>query len=394
MQEGQHSWSHGERYAAQMPEAPRRLSMRPSASATAARDLSVARARALLAHAARLREGVAHFPVLHAMHGVDATSLLRMKGESEGAFWLRWWAGGSNETSRGESEGQDGAVLNGLLNTDCHVLRGWNVKLEAEGGAAAREQTILAGSWKILDGASGAMSHLALDNGRGSLLEIWNAVWSVEGCSLRCAGPWEVAPVCAFAWRGARLQLLSSSLSRLSPSAVSSGGGSGTHGDGNWSDAGDTLVAHNGLVLLAAACSATGCSFTGFSSSDVYLGDGAQLDLVRCTLARSGYGIYIGPLRRARLSLSQCEFVDARFASFAASPARRRDEQLSLFVKSCRIFGRMWDQRTRPGGVARWAKVVKEIQLVPPMARQGRWVTWAWLGEVGGLGGFGEVGEW
>ena len=406
MQEGRHCWSHGERHAAQMPEAPRRLSMLPSASAATARELSVARARALLAHAASLREGVAHFPVLHAIHGVDATSLLRTKGESEGAFWLRWWAGGGNQTSHGavehaecEGQGQDGAVLNSLLNTDCHVLGGWNVDIEAEGGAAACEQTILAGSWKILDGASGAMSHLALENTRGSLLEIWNASWRVEGCNLRCAGPWEVAPVCVFAWRGARLHLLSSSFSSMSPSnctgaAASASQGAGSSGRASITPgggAGDEArprgvmeqVAHNGVVLQAAACWATGCSFTGFSSSDVYLGDGAQLELARCSLARSGYGIHFGPLRHARVSLTQCEFVDARFASFAASPTRLRDEQLSLFVKSCKIWGRMWEQAARPGKASLWARVVKEFQLVPPMARPGRWVTWAWWGGGG-----------
>ena len=54
---GRHSWCSGEGFAAEMPEAPRRLSMQTfTAPATAAR------ARALLAHAAALREGVAHFP--------------------------------------------------------------------------------------------------------------------------------------------------------------------------------------------------------------------------------------------------------------------------------------------------------------------------------------------
>lgn len=103
----------------------------------------------LLAHAASLREGVAHFPILHQVHGLDAAKMQRAKGESDGAYWMRWWAGRENETPQETAErpqDQDrehrGAFLEGIVNTDCHVLNGWIVRMEAKGGADARKNTV------------------------------------------------------------------------------------------------------------------------------------------------------------------------------------------------------------------------------------------------------------
>ncbi len=56
----------------------------------------------------------------------------------------------------------------------------------------------------------------------------------LDGCALRCAGPWVVAPVCIVAWRGAQLQISSSSFAPLSrrERGVRAGGDGGAVGEG------------------------------------------------------------------------------------------------------------------------------------------------------------------
>lgn len=60
----------------------------------------------------------------------------------------------------------------------------------------------------------------------------------------------------------------------------------------------------------------------GFSSSDIYIGHGSRLELAKSTLARSGYALHFGPLESANVSMSHCEFVDAKFARcYSSYPA-------------------------------------------------------------------------
>ena len=122
------------------------------------------------------------------------------------------------------------SVCAGLVNTDCHVLSGYTISIESEGGTSRTHSpqpeggaaepdgpravtngdtilegswkvldghvrasdTILEGSWKVLDGAAGAMRYVSLDNTRGSVVEVWNSSWALEGCDIRAAGPWQV----------------------------------------------------------------------------------------------------------------------------------------------------------------------------------------------------------
>ena len=330
---GRHSWCSGRDLAAEMPEAPRRLSMRSSSSSLH----STGNAQVLLAHAAALRDGVSHFPVMHQWHGALPARMLREPDESVGAYWFRWWSGKEVSVSnQGEEEGGPTPLFPNLLNTDCHVFKSWRVTIESQGGISERDATILEGSWKILDGAEGSMSNLSLENSYGSVLELWNATWCMESCRVACKGPWEVAPVCIFAWRGAYVELRTCTLERLA-------GPSGTER----SDSETDFVAHNGIVLQDACCNATGCSFANFSSSDVYIGNNSKLFLLRCHLSHSSYSVHFGKFTLADLSLISCEFRDPKLAAFLATPNRRRDEKLTLTVKACKLLGRLWDQDTR-----------------------------------------------
>jgi hypothetical protein len=56
----------------------------------------------------------------------------------------------------------------------------------------------------------------------------------LDRCALRCAGPWVVAPVCIVAWRGAQLQIFSSSFAPLPrrERGVRAGGDGGAGGEG------------------------------------------------------------------------------------------------------------------------------------------------------------------
>ena len=332
-----------------MPVPPRRLSMNLSFSRPGD---SSGLTQTLLAHAAALREGVGHFPILHQVLGINASRLVRADGETEAAHWLRWWSGKESVNERIHAEVGAGTVqtknnktkasskkrdksadassekiaLPGLVNTDCHVLKGWNVSIEPDetGAGGDEEDPVLDGSWKILDGAAGGVKAVSLENRRGSVLEVWNADWRLEACAVRCGGPFEVAPVCIYAWRGARLQLHSCTVGALEgcgaggrgggggkTSAPEGAGGEGLHagkrggkvgvnkGGGAAAKEGTVpgvaaqrrgwepgMVAHNGVVLCNASCEASGCVLGNFSSSDVYVGDGANLSLTRCRHAK------------------------------------------------------------------------------------------------------------
>lgn len=100
---------------------------------------------------------VAHIAVLRGAHE-SASQVAAQRGpdESEGAYWTRWWAGES--------------VLRGITNTDCHVFKSWDLHIESLGGREALNETVLLGSWKVLDGASGSMSNLSLYHNHGSVM--------------------------------------------------------------------------------------------------------------------------------------------------------------------------------------------------------------------------------
>ena len=68
------------------------------------------------------------------------------------------------------------------------------------------------------------------------------------------------------------------------------------------------------LLLCLYLCLSPRSPAPDFTSSAIYIGHGARLELAKCTLARSGYGLHFGPFESANVSMSHCEFVDAKFA--------------------------------------------------------------------------------